>query len=644
MTFRSIVLVLAGLAALLHSNVSFASEKNVPTTWRLLDYIAVDYREAVREGEVVNEVEYAEMKEFSATAAEAIGQLPAKAESAQLKQDATALQGAIQAKAAPEQIAEQARALAALLVKAYPIPLLPMQSPNCGRGKVLYAQLCAACHGPSGAGDGPAGAGLDPPPIDFTDRARAEERSVFALYQVIDQGLEGTSMVSYASLPVEDRWALATYVGAMAYPEDQVDAGKKLIEGDAALRAKLNFDAYVSTTPAALGTTVGSAEQASAIVAYLRRHPDASQAQDVSSALATSRKLLEEAMTAYRAGQPTQAKDLALSAYLDGFEPVEPLLAARDNALMVKIEAAMARVRSGIAANVAADELQGQVTALDDLFALAEQVLDQGQTSAVASFVAAFTILLREGLEALLIVIAMIALLRKAERTEMLPWVHAGWVSALGAGIVTWVLATWVISISGASRELSEGFGSLLAAVVLVWVGIWMHGKSHAENWQRYVRDKLGQALSRKSGLFLLGLIFVVVYREVFETILFYAAIWSQGNASSVIAGGLSASIVLVVIAWLMMRYSRRLPIGQFFRYSSLLIAVLAVVLIGKAVSALQEAGYLPISWLDGGPRVELLGLYPTVEGIGAQITTALILAVGFWLANRPAKSEVAAP
>lgn len=432
MTFRSIVLVLAGLAALLHSNVSYASEKNVPTTWRLLDYIAVDYREAVREGEVVNEVEYAEMKEFSATAAEAIGQLPAKAESAQLKQDATALQDAIQAKAAPEQIADQARALAALLVKAYPIPLLPTQAPNYGRGKVLYAQLCAACHGPSGAGDGPAGAGLDPPPIDFTDRARADERSVFALYQVIDQGLEGTSMVSYASLPVEDRWALATYVGAMAYPEDQANAGKKLIEGDPALRGKLNFDAYVSSTPAALATSVGSAEQTSAIVAFLRRHPEASQAQDASSALATSRKLLEQAMTAYRAGQPSQAKDLALSAYLDGFEPVEPLLAARDNALMVKIEAAMARVRSDIAGNVAAEELQGQVTALDDLFAQAEQALDQGQTSAVASFVAAFTILLREGLEALLIVIAMIALLRKAERTEMLPWVHAGWVSALG--------------------------------------------------------------------------------------------------------------------------------------------------------------------------------------------------------------------
>src|SRR5690606_7557617 len=118
------------------------------------------------------------------------------------------------------------------------------------------------------------------------------------------------------------------------------------------------------------------------------------------------------------------------------------------------------------------------------------------------------------------------------------------------------------------------------------------------------------------SGLFLLGLVFVVVYREVFETILFYAAIWNQGNAGSVVAGGATAAVLLAVTGWLMMRYSRRLPIGQFFRYSSLLIAVLAVVLMGKAVSALQEAGYLPITWIDGAPRVELLGLYPTVQGI----------------------------
>jgi len=175
--------------------------------------------------------------------------------------------------------------------------------------------------------------------------------------------------------------------------------------------------------------------------------------------------------------------------------------------------------------------------------------------------------------------------------------------------------------------------------VVLVWVGIWMHGKSHAESWQRYVREKLGHALGKTSGLFLLGLIFVVVYREVFETILFFAAIWHQGSKGSVIAGGATAALALLVIGWAMLRYSRRLPIGQFFRYSALLIAVLAVVLIGKAVSALQEAGYLPVTWLEGWPRVELLGLYPTAEGIAAQVVIALVLVAGFYWSNRSARA-----
>jgi high-affinity iron transporter len=621
--------------------VAVASEQSVATTWRLLDYIAVDYREAVAAGAIVNQMEYDEMVEFSATAAASIQALPATAGSQELKERSLGLQRLIQAKAPPEQIATQARSLALLLVQHYPIPLMPTTPPHYERGKVLYAQLCASCHGASGAGDGPASAGLDPPPIDFTDTSRAEERSVFALYQVIDQGLEGTSMVSYASLPVEDRWALATYVGAIAYPESRAKVGRELLEGDNAMRARLDLERYIGATPATLAQELGQ-DNAQAVVAYLRRHPEAVQVPAPDTSLGTARALLKESMAAYRSGDAKQAKDLALAAYLDGFEPVEPLLAARDNPLMVKIEAAMARVRTGIAGNVSADDLQVQVDALDGLFNEAESVLSEKQTSSVSSFVAAFTILLREGLEALLIVIAIIALLLKAERTEMLPWVHAGWVSALVAGVITWGLATWVITISGASRELTEGFGSLLAAIVLVWVGIWMHGKSHADAWQRYVREKLGHALSKKSGIFLLGLVFLVVYREVFETILFFAAIWNQGSQASVVAGGATAVLVLVGLGWMMMRYSRRLPIGHFFRYSAWLIAVLAVVLTGKAVSALQEAGYLPITWFEGGLRVELLGIYPTLQGIAAQIGIALLLVIGFaWSARSLQPTQV---
>src|SRR3546814_11742074 len=103
--------------------------------------------------------------------------------------------------------------------------------------------------------------------------------------------------------------------------------------------------------------------------------------------------------------------------------------------------------------------------------------------------------------------------------------------SGLFGGGATWAVAACAISISGPSRELTEGFGSLFAAVVLVWVGIWMHGKSHAESWQRYIREAMGKALSRRSAWFLFGLAFLVVYREVFETILLFAALATQGRS-----------------------------------------------------------------------------------------------------------------
>lgn len=621
-----------------------ASAERVATIWRLLDYIAVDYREAVAGGEVINPPEYDEMLEFSATASALIAGLPDTPQATQLRNDARALEQAIAGRADPDRVATRARSLAGLLVQVHPIPLLPVRPPDHARGAALYAQLCVACHGAGGAGDGPAAAGLDPPPIDFSDRARADQRSLFALYQVIEQGLEGTSMAGYRSLPADDLWAMATYVGALAYPEPLAQRGRALLERDPALRARIDFKRYVGTTPAELAHELGSADDAAAIIAWIRRQPGALQApgEDAAPSLAMARRLLAEAMAAHRDGDAARARTLALSAYLDGVEPVEPLLAARDKPLMVRIEAAMAQLRSGLASGADGDVLQARVDALDGLFAEAEQLLGQGEASPGASFAAAFAILLREGLEALLIVIAMIALLRKAGRDEMLPWVHGGWICALLAGAVTWVLATWVLEISGASRELSEGFGALLAAGVLVWVGIWMHGKSHADAWQRYVHDRLGQVLGRGSGLLLLGLVFVVVYREVFETILFFAALWGQGSRGSVLAGGVSGALALAAVGWALMRYSRRLPIAQFFRYSSILIAVLAVVLAGKAVSALQEAGYVPVAWLDGWPRAELLGVSPTLQGVAVQGAVVVVLVAGFWWSNRTARAAAA--
>ncbi|MBU0795314.1 MAG: FTR1 family protein, partial [Alphaproteobacteria bacterium] len=226
--------------------------------------------------------------------------------------------------------------------------------------------------------------------------------------------------------------------------------------------------------------------------------------------------------------------------------------------------------------------------------------------------------------------------LRKAGRTEVLPYVHAGTGVALLAGIATWGAATYLINISGASRELTEGIAALFAAAVLLFVGIWMHGKSQAGAWQKYVQEQIGAALSRRSAWFLFLLAFVVVYREVFETILFYVALWSQGSGHAVIAGAATAIAALAVIAWLMLRYSRKLPIGTFFTVSAALMAILAVMLTGKGIAALQEANQMSAVLLQL-PRFEWIGFYPTLQGLVAQLACTLALVAGYAYNRRQA-------
>jgi high-affinity iron transporter len=603
-----------------------ASEAQV--AWRLLDYVAVDYAGAVADGEIVNRAEYGEMIEFSTQIRTRLDALPANPAKAALARDAAGLQAAIRDKADPAVVGARAKALAGAVLTAYPSPLAPSFPPDLARGAALYAEQCAVCHGATGRADGPGAEGLDPPAIAFADLERARQRSVFGLYQVIDQGLEG-AMASFSHLPAEDRWALAFYVGRFAFTDAEAAEGKRLWDGDPAVRAAFpDLAALTQTTPADLATRLGE-PRARALTAYLRRHPEAA-ARPAGSTLTLARTRLAESEAAYRRGNRKAATDLALSAYLDGVEPIEPALGARDSALMRRVETAMTELRVSISRGAPAREVADRVARANALLDTAERALAPQEADNLASFLGAFTILLREGLEALLIVVAMIAFLRKAERPEVLRYVHGGWVAALVAGGATWAAATFFISISGASRELTEGFGSLLAAVVLVSVGIWMHGKSHADAWQTYIRDKLSHALSKRSAWFLFLLAFVVVYREVFETILFYAAIWSQGGHVGMLAGALTAVAILAVVAWALLAYSKRLPIGRFFSLSSILMAVLSVVLVGKGVAALQEAGWLdvhPLAWI---PRIEILGLYPTVEGVAVQLLTIAILVVGF--------------
>lgn len=628
-------LVFAAIAA-----PAAAASSDAQTAWRLLDYLAVDYGGAVQDGKVVSAPEYAEMREFSGSVAERLSALPQTAAKPKLIARSGQLQALIARKASPADVAAEARGLAADLLAAYPVPLGPKQPPDLARGARLFQQDCASCHGAKGDANTPMAHQLDPPPIAFSDRHRASQRTPFALYQVINQGLEGTAMASFAQLPDADKWALAFTASRFAYPEALAAKGKALWEADAALRARVpDLDALSALSEDGLAKQIG-ADKAGPVLAYLRAHPEAVAARTLS--LAIARAKLNDSLAAYRAGDREAAKRLALAAYLDGFEPVEPMLSARNATLLATVERQMGELRASIAAGDEPSDVAGRVAAIQSSFDEAEASLAPSATSNVSTFVGAFTILFREGLEALLIVVAMLAFLAKADRPELARPVHYGWTSALGAGALTWVVATSLISVSGASRELTEGFGSLLAAAVLLFVGIWMHGKAQAGEWQRYIREKLHRAVTSDSRWFLFSLAFIAVYREVFETILFFTAMAAEGSVGGLVAGGLVGVVALALIAVAMLRFSRRLPIDKFFTYSSALVAVLAVVLAGKGIAALQEAGLIAIHPLGAIPRISLLGLFPTLQGVMAQAATLLVLVAGFVWNRRPSRALAA--
>jgi high-affinity iron transporter len=619
-----------------------AQENGAATAWRLLDYVSVDYAGAVSNGKVISASEYAEMQEFGASIDERLKALPPKPEKAKLLAASAGLRSAIAQKQSPDDVANIARRLGKALLDAYPVPLGPRKAPDLKLGAKLYAETCAACHGMTGHADTAMAKQLDPHPVAFADHERAAERSPFALYQVIDQGLEGTAMASFSNLPPEEKWALAFYVGHFAYPESLQAQGKQIWESDAQLRSRIsNLDVLSGLSEKALGQQIGQ-EKAAAVLAYLHTHPEAVTSGGA-SALTMARQKLQQSLAAYEAGDRDRAKDLALAAYLDGFEPVEGVLSARDGSIVSRVETAMGELRSAIASGKPAAEVHARVNALNALFDESEAALAPDQATAASTFLGAFTILFREGLEALLIVVGMLAFLRKGDRPEMIRPVHAGWISALVAGGLTWLAATTLISISGASRELTEGFGSILAAVVLLFVGIWMHGKAQADEWHRYIKEKVGQALSKKSAWFLFFLAFIAVYREVFETILFYAAMAAEQHVEALVAGALTGALALAVIAVLMLKFSQRLPIGKFFAYSSALVAVLAVVLAGKGVAALQESGMVAVSTAHWVPRIPALGIFPTVQGITVQAVTLAILLIGFAWNSRESRRLAAA-
>ena len=628
------LLLIAGLAALALLALPARAQDAAQTTLHLLDYVGADYGGAVENGKVKSADEYQEMQEFAAQAVDRLKALPDNAAKPALVASGAALAKLVADKAPAAAVADAAAKLRDALARAYDVRLAPQRMPDLARGAALYTAHCAACHGAEGRGDGPAAKGLSPAPANFRDAERMAGRSVYGLYNSITLGVDGTAMTAFHQLSEEDRWALAFFAAKVGADAERLAQGEKLWKSGTARDAFPDLAGVTSLAPAEQGRRHG--EEAVLVQAYLVAHPEA-LAAGRPPPIAYARESLARALASYRAGDVAAARDAATVAYLEGFELAEAPLDNVDKALRVAIEHDMLALRTAITRGAPADELAAAISRVDGQLAEAQARLDAGELSPGAAFVSALVILLREGLEAILLLAAILAFVRRAGAPGALKYVHAGWVLALALGAATWAAASYLVRISGANRELTEGVTALVAVAMLLYVGYWLHGKTKAMAWSAYLRDHLGSALERRALWAMAGASFLAVYREIFEVILFYEALWSQAGAeghAAIWSGAATAAVALAALSWAILRYSVRLPLGLFFGAMSLLLALLGVVFAGQGVAALQEAGVVSVTHVPFF-TLPALGVHPTAQTLGAQVLVAALSALLAYASGR---------
>lgn len=612
----------------------------------LVDYIGGDYKNAVQGGKVVNPEEHKEMMEFSARALELLDQLKEGrgGHKREIETDLKLLALHIKNKESEKTVARLAQSIQKRLINDYGITPYPRSLPSLGAGRTVFVENCAQCHGETGKGDGPNRATLNPPnpsPTDFTDNNVMSGLSPFRIFNVASFGIEGTAMPDFSALSEQDRWAVAFYVDSLRFSAEQSREGKRALQTRAMLEELKSPATLASLSDEELARKLkeGFRDDRDAVkgLAYLRR--GLLEESSSSDPLLTARLRLKEAADLYEKGEKEKAYQKAVESYLDGFELAEPQLFARDASFVRGLEAELGRFRMAIRAGDSSAEIQKLYREIDAGLVKSSELLsgEQGLDPTYA-FLNAFAIIVREGLEAALVLAAILALLKVMGAKEAARYIHLGWVLAVVLGVLTWFVAQTTLSVSGSHRETMEGLTTLLAALVLFYMGYWLHTKAEAAKWQRFLRDKVQGALSSKRILTLVGVSFFAVYREAFEVVLFYQALWLQGPGShhAVISGFAVGIASLCLVVFAVLRLGLKIPLKYFFGATGSLLYLLAFVFAGKGIKELQIAGWVSVTPLPFPPSVDWLGIYPTLETLLAQ--AVMVLALGgvlIWLSRR---------
>ena len=594
-----------------------------------LNYLSQDYAGAVKDSKVISQSEFKEMKDFGQSTIRDLKEIAPSwnaADSASISALVYHLDSLIEQNAPFEVVSPLAIQIRDKVIAASGLKITPTTYPSLANGKIVYKTECVKCHGANGIGDGPEGKGLNPPPRNLQDDEKIGPLSAFFIFNTVRLGVEGTGMKAHPTLDDNQVWDVAFYVLSLRYQEYKNDPRFKQ-EVTKNLLDSLSVEKVSTTSDVEFLKQYNVTDSAKGrlLLAAIRLNQPIHHSSDF---ITTAIKYLNGAMDLYSQGRFTEAAQLSTLAYLEGIEPLEMQLKSNDPQLMSSLEEQMHHLSHMMEAHQPAIEVHDSLISAKKSIVIASKLIDKKEYSFILALLMAMSILLREGLEAFLVIMVILSVLKAAELKNAAAWVHAGWILAILAGSVIWMVSGHVISNQVEHMELMEGVISIFAVFMLLYVGFWLHGKSEIGKWKDYVTNKMKGAVKSESMIGLAGLSFFVVFREVFESVLFLSALNIEAagkQSNAIVLGVVIAFLIVIVLAFILLKFSAKLPIPQLFKVSSAVMSLLAVVLAGKGIHSLQETGYAPIHGLHV-MRLELIGLFPTVETCLAQGAVIVVL------------------
>lgn len=580
----------------------------------LIDYVAADYGGAVSGGSVVSAFEYEEQLGFLEAAVALVPIASRTPEDAiALTARVEALRAAVLAKQDAGLVASIGRAAREDVVSRLGLLTTPRKRPSLRSAESLYVQSCTACHGVDGLGQTEVATLLEPRPTSFRDPARRQALSPYRVYNALTLGVQGTAMPAFEALSAAERWDLAFYVLRLAHEGERAAGPVSMTLADLAVRSDADVMASLQAS--------GHPSPPEGLV-FARRDAAFSEAP-LGLGVDQTRSMVRKAASLGAAGRGAEADRVVLDAYLQGFEPLEAQISAHDPNRTQSVEIAFRDLRAALVGGNPA-LIQKQAGVLDELLSRAGS-----RSGDSLPFVAAFIIYFREGVEAALLVGALLGGVRKLGRSDARRAIHLGWTSALAAGGISWLLFSRLIAIAPSERELVEAFIGLLAALVLFSVSFWMISKAESRKWMAFLKGQMSRGLSSGRVWSFAGVAFLAVYRECAEAILFTEAllIEAAGNRWPVFAGAFAGLALVVLVSLAIRNAFQRLPLPIFFGASGFLLSLLAVAFAGSSISAFVAGGYLaprPIAF----PSFPMLGIHPDLSSLAVQGVLVLLLAV----------------